>query len=60
MHFKVDPIGPVDRLHVRCGRREGGKNNSKTEHEQLEEWSSHRVSRRDTATGRVTNALGPQ
>lgn len=41
MHFKVELVGPVDRLHGRCGRREAGKDDSTTEHEQLEEWSSH-------------------
>lgn len=43
MHFKVEPTGPVDRLHVRGGRRERGKDDSKTEQEQLEERSSPEV-----------------
>lgn len=41
MHFQVELTRPADRLHVGCGRREGGKDDSKTQHEQLEEWSYH-------------------
>lgn len=61
MHFEVELTGPVDRLHVRCGRREGGEDELKTEQVQLEERSSHGGSRRrDTAAGRVTKGLGHQ
>lgn len=60
MHFEVELTGPVDRLHVRCGRRGGGKDEFKTEQEQLEERSSRGGSRRDTAAGRVTKGLGHQ
>lgn len=30
VNFKVEPTGPVDRWYMKCERKEGNKNDSKT------------------------------